>query len=152
MLGSSNVQSLVLTVVYGAVTTLGVITCGFWLDKVGRRTALVSRREISNSPRSARSNKLILWQLACYAGMIPAMAFIVGFWIPFEASGNQSLGLAKGILVGVYLVCFTFSGVMNAFGPTVRRLLGVILPSTHTDALAVRIRDHAYRDSRSWAG
>jgi MFS family permease len=41
MLGSGAVKSLVLTVAYGAVTTLGALTSGFWLDKVGRRTALV---------------------------------------------------------------------------------------------------------------
>jgi hypothetical protein len=52
--------------------------------------------------------------------MIPSMAIMVGFWIAFEASGNRNLGLAKGILVGLYLVCFTFSSVMNAFGATVR--------------------------------
>ncbi|KAF2273803.1 MFS transporter [Westerdykella ornata] len=96
MLGVRAVTSLILTVVYGIATTLGVITCGFWLDKVGRRPAL----------------------LACYAGMIPSMGLIVGFWIGFEKSGNQNLGLVKGVLVGIYLVAFIFSGVMNAFGPT----------------------------------
>lgn len=60
--------------------------------------------------------------------MIPSMAIIIAFWIPFEAGGNRNLSLVKGILVGMYLVCFTFSGVMNAFGPTVRQLLGAILP------------------------
>lgn len=45
------------------------------------------------------------------------MAILVGFWIGFEKSGDQNLGLAKGILVGVYLTAFTFSGIMNAFGP-----------------------------------
>ena len=59
--------------------------------------------------------------------MIPSMAIIVGFWIPFEAGGYQDLRLAKGILVGMYLVCFTFSGVMNAFGPTVCQLLDALL-------------------------
>lgn len=43
MLGYDSVKSLVLTVAYGAVTTLGALTSGFWLDKVGRRTAVVSR-------------------------------------------------------------------------------------------------------------
>jgi hypothetical protein len=57
-------------------------------------------------------------QVACYLAMIPSMAILVGFWIGFEKSGNQNLGLAKGILVGVYLTAFAFSGVMNAFGPT----------------------------------
>ncbi|CAO2653519.1 Nn.00g029300.m01.CDS01 [Neocucurbitaria sp. VM-36] len=96
MLGYGPVISLVLTVVYGVATTLGVISCGFWLDKVGRRTAL----------------------LACYLAMIPSMALLVGFWVAFEKSGNQDLGLAKGILIGVFLTAFAFSGVMNAFGPT----------------------------------
>ena len=54
--------------------------------------------------------------------MIPSMAIVVGCWIPCEASGGGNFCLAKGILVGVYLVGFTFSGVMNAFGPTVRLL------------------------------
>ncbi len=84
--------------------------------------------------------------------MIPSMALIVGFWIPFEASGNRNLSLAKGILVGVYLVCFTFSGVMNAFGPTVRQLFDEILPITLTYAPTVRFRDYAYGDSRGRTG
>lgn len=56
-------------------------------------------------------------QIACYTTMIPSTAILVGFWIGFEKSGNTDLGLAKGILVGVYLTAFTFSAVMNAFGP-----------------------------------
>ena len=50
--------------------------------------------------------------------MIPSMALLVGFWIAFENSVPPNLGLAKGILAGVYLTAFAFSGVMNAFGPT----------------------------------
>jgi hypothetical protein len=56
-------------------------------------------------------------QVACYLAMIPSMAILVGFWIGFEKSSNENLGSAKGILVGVYLTAFAFSGVMNAFGP-----------------------------------
>lgn len=47
------------------------------------------------------------------------MAIVVGCWAAFQAGGSKNLGLAKGILVGMYLVNFSFSAVMNSFGPTV---------------------------------
>lgn len=50
MLGSSAIKSLVLTIVYGVATTLGAVTCGFWLDKIGRRTALVSWAQRNQIP------------------------------------------------------------------------------------------------------
>lgn len=84
--------------------------------------------------------------------MILSMAIMVGFWIAFEVSGEQHLGLAKGILVGLYMVAFTFSSVMNAFGATVRPKyqLFLLILSAHT--LTVRVRNYAHRDSRCWRG
>lgn len=78
------------------------------------------------------------------------MALVVGFWSPCEASGNQDLGLAEGIPVGVSLVCFTFLRGHEHFGSMVCQLLEYItLHITVSQSLAVCKRDHADRDSRS---
>lgn len=42
MIGTDQLHSLIFTVVWGIVTTAGAGLGGFWLDKVGRRNALVS--------------------------------------------------------------------------------------------------------------
>lgn len=44
MLGADSFRSLVLTVVWGFVTVVAVVTCGFWMDTIGRKKALVSCR------------------------------------------------------------------------------------------------------------
>jgi hypothetical protein len=81
--------------------------------------------------------------------MIPSMALVVGFWVPFERSGNLDLGLVKGILVGVYLTGFTFSGVMNAFGPTVKYPVYSAYHRPFADNVIVRFGDYAHGNTGS---
>lgn len=92
----SPVLSLVLLGMWGTTSTISVLTTGFWFDKLGRRNGL----------------------FLAYGIMIPAIAILVGCWSSFEKTGSTDRGLSTGALVGIYLFCFGFSGVMNSFGPT----------------------------------
>jgi hypothetical protein len=117
-LGASAVLSLVLTGVWGTVSTISILTLGFFIDRMGRRNSLVSSALLCFAHRFL---PVILTgaQFMGYGIMIPAACIIVGLWSAYEAGGSKNLGLAKGINVGVFLTSFGYSAVMNSFGPAV---------------------------------
>lgn len=95
--GFSPSFSLVLVGIWGTVICVAVATMSPWIDRIGRRQTL----------------------FLAYAFMIPGSLLVVIMWARFEAGGNKDLGLAKGIIFGMFFVIFGFGGTTNTFAACV---------------------------------
>ncbi|KAK6380205.1 hypothetical protein LTS17_005394 [Exophiala oligosperma] len=109
--GFSASFSLVLVGIWGTVVCIAVGVMSPWIDRVGRRVIM----------------------FVAYGFMIPGSLLVVILWARFDAGGDTDLGLAKGIIFGMFVVIFGFGGVTNTFAacyaaeilPTSIRAVGV---------------------------
>jgi hypothetical protein len=54
-----------------------------------------------------------------YAFIIAGALVTVITWARFEAGGSTDVPLGAGIIVGMFILCWGYGGVLNTFAPTV---------------------------------
>lgn len=101
--GFDSVMSLILIGIWGTVICIAVACMSPWFDRIGRRASV----------------------FLAYSFIIPGALLIVIMWARFEAGGNQDLGVAKGIIFGMFFLVWGYGGILNTFAPCVS------IPPTH---------------------
>lgn len=95
--GLVPVLVLVMIGVWGTWVIIAVFTLSPWFDRIGRRKSL----------------------FLVYSFIIPGGLITVISWARFEAGGSTNVATGAGIIVGMFVVCFGYGGVLNTFAPTV---------------------------------
>lgn len=95
--GFDAVMSLVLVGIWGTVVCIAVACMSPWFDRIGRRKSV----------------------FLAYSFIIPGALLIVIMWARFEAGGSTDLGVAKGIIFGMFFLVWGYGGILNTFAPCV---------------------------------
>ncbi|OAL27292.1 hypothetical protein AYO22_03567 [Fonsecaea multimorphosa] len=93
--GFDAVMSLVLVGIWGTVVIIAVACMSPWFDRIGRRSSV----------------------FLAYSFIIPGALLIVIMWARFEAGGSKDLGVAKGIIFGMFFLVWGYGGILNTFAP-----------------------------------
>ena len=83
--------------VWGTWVIIAVFCMSPWFDRIGRRKSL----------------------FMAYGFIITGGLITVITWARFEAGGSKDIPLGSGIIVGMFVLCWGYGGVLNTFAPTV---------------------------------
>lgn len=86
-------MTLALVGIWGTIAVIAVVVMSPWIDNIGRRKCL----------------------LTAYGIMIVGSLLTVIMWAVFENRGSTDVGLAKGIIVGMFIFLWGYAGFMNSF-------------------------------------
>lgn len=95
--GLGPVLVLVMIGVWGTWVIVAVFALSPWFDRIGRRKSL----------------------FLAYSFIIPGGLITVISWARFEAGGSTDVAVGAGIIVGMFVLCFGYGGILNTFAPTV---------------------------------
>jgi hypothetical protein len=70
-----------------------------------------------------------------YAFIIAGALVTVITWARFEAGGSTDVPLGAGIIVGMFILCWGYGGVLNTFAPTVSNKRVALGPCADFDAV-----------------
>ena len=94
--GLGTVLVLVMVGVWGTWVIIAVFCMSPWFDRIGRRKSL----------------------FLAYAFIIPGGLITAITWARFEAGGSTDVALGSGIIIGMFVLCWGYGGVLNTFAPT----------------------------------